>query len=112
MIFKRYLFKGKPKPKFIEKTEFHHEYSIRPDTFAFKVPSTTKKLNPLQSIYRYATNFPFDQTPDTVYNSYPMTNSTKLARLSHRPSRVKMTTGDFIEDSLYHPKYGYFSQQV
>ena len=41
-----------------------------------------------------------------------MTNSTKLARLSHRPSRVKMTTGDFIEDSLYHPKYGYFSQQV
>ena len=23
-----------------------------------------------------------------------------------------MTTGDFIEDSLYHPKYGYFSQQV
>ena len=41
-----------------------------------------------------------------------MTNSQKLSKFNHRPKRVKMTTGDFIEDSLYHPKYGYFSQQV
>ncbi|RCK64111.1 NADH dehydrogenase [ubiquinone] complex I, assembly factor 7 [Candida viswanathii] len=110
MIFKRHLFKGKP--KIIEKTDFHHEYSIRPDTFAFKVPSPAKTMNPIQAVYRYATNFPFEGTPESVYNSYPMTNSAKLAKLKQRPKRVKMTTGDFIEDSLYHPKYGYFSQLV
>ncbi|ODV95403.1 hypothetical protein PACTADRAFT_42607 [Pachysolen tannophilus NRRL Y-2460] len=31
---------------------------------------------------------------------------------AQRPKNVKMTTGDFIEDSLYNPSYGYFSKEV
>ncbi|KAL6449628.1 SPAC25A8.03c Protein arginine methyltransferase NDUFAF7 [Candida maltosa Xu316] len=110
MNFKRYLFKGRP--KIIEKTGFHHEYSIRPDTYAFKIPQPPKSRNPVQLLYRYATNYPFETSPEDIYNSYPLTNSNKLARLKHRPTKVKMTSGDFIEDSLYNPSYGYFSQQV
>lgn len=88
---KRYLFKNFKKiTKFEESDEgFHHEYSIRPDTYAFKVSATNEKnrslvtretkdnisytpkphpfqkfdenkgFNAVEFIYRYATNYPF-----------------------------------------------------
>lgn len=120
----------------------HHEYSIRPDTFAFKVSGAndignmlkTQKAHlmggsphPLQEsaesenssfnifgyIYRNATNYPFkDKTPQDVFHRYPLTTSAKMARSKHRPRKSKMLVSDFIEDSLYNPSYGYFSKEV
>lgn len=117
----------------------HHEYSIRPDTFAFKVsadltsvvgkqhPSALQREHPLQKnrasgsssfnvleyIYKNATNYPFHtSSPQDVFDRYPMTNSARMGRLDHRPKNVKMLVSDFIEDSLYNPQYGYFSKEV
>lgn len=47
-----------------------------------------------------------------LFDSYPLTNSTRLAKRTKRPRGVKMLTSDFIEDSLYNPSYGYFSREV
>ncbi|KAK6465053.1 S-adenosyl-L-methionine-dependent methyltransferase [Scheffersomyces coipomensis] len=125
----------------IDHEPFHHEYSIRPDTYAFKVINdigrksssskdvqeptshpfqresvyTSKRggFNLIEFIYRYTTNYPFgDKSPQMVYNEYPRTNSETAARLKIRPKGVKMTTANFIEDSLYNPNYGYFSREV
>lgn len=117
----------------------HHEYSIRPDTFAFKVSadltsvvgkehssrsqsehplqknrsSEFSSFNVLEYIYKNATNYPFhDKTPQDVFDRFPMTNSSRMGRLNHRPRKVKMLSSDFIEDSLYNPNYGYFSKEV
>ena len=151
---KRSLFKGlQEATKQLEKANskkeleegFHHEYSIRPDTYAFKVSannekgrsftssntpktssielkphplqksdhSNSEKFNLVEFIYRYSTNYPFgNKSPQEVYDKYPLTNSEKLARLLTRPKKVKMSTADFIEDSLYNPQYGYFSKEV
>lgn len=155
-IFRRQLFKKLNPKSIIEKDDLvHHEYSIRPDTFAFKVSedrtrgfgkrrkdgdnnkdidsgkahpfqkvdntssiSTTDSIsstsfNPIQFIYQNSTNYPFDvKSPQQVYNEYPLTTSAKLSRLKSRPKRVKMSSVDFIEDSLYNPHYGYFSKEV
>lgn len=147
-VFTRNLFKKfKETPKkianFNENEGFHHEYSIRPDTFAFKasganersrsiVEVETKKrvpsvdnVHPLQKkknsngfnvvdfIYRNSTNYPFNErSPQEVFNAYPLTNSSKLSRRIHRPKKTKMLVSDFIDDSLYNPNYGYFSQEV
>lgn len=130
---RRHLFK-KPRaapPKVIkeELDTKHHEYSIRPDTFAFKVTSdidnrTLQQQHPLQKsessrfnlleyIYRNATNYPFHHhSPQDVFDRYPLTNSARMSRLSHRPRKSKMLVSDFIEDSLYNPQYGYFSKEV
>lgn len=139
-------FKGiTKKVDFTEDDGKHHEYSIRPDTFAFKVSAANNerslvnhnsekssehpvvKPHPLQKdqntelgrfnivdfIYKNATNYPFDdRSPQQVFNTYPTTNFDKLSRHKHRPKKVKMLTSDFIEDSLYNPNYGYFSQEV
>lgn len=128
--------------KFNEKdNSFEHEYSIRPDTFAFKVSAaqersrsldnskvnitpTENKISPFQRlksnnfnvldfIYRNSTNYPFDdKSPQEVFNEYPSTNSQRLSRSPTRPRKVKMPVSDFIEDSLYNPHYGYFTREV
>ncbi|CUM68635.1 uncharacterized protein PRCAT00006362001 [Priceomyces carsonii] len=139
---KRHLFK-KVKSGLTFKTEkdasFHHEYSIKPDTFAFKVSSQdsvsslnkvkqvpkkvtthplqrladSKGFSPLDFIYRNSTNYPFDKkSPQDVYNEYPLTTAPKLARQKDKPKKTKMSVSDFIEDSLYNPNYGYFSKEV
>lgn len=118
----------------------HHEYSIRPDTYAFKVSadltsvvgkeqpsSSTRREHPLQKnktsestrfnlleyIYKNATNYPFhNNTPQDVFDRFPMTNSSRMGRLNNRPRKAKMLASDFIEDSLYNPNYGYFSKEV
>lgn len=124
-IAKRHLFKSlKNVPRFREEKDTkHHEYSIRPDTFAFRIGEHTKS-HPLQKnavsagnvvefVYKNATNYPFlDHSPQDVFDRYPETNSAKLGRLKHRPRKVKMLALDFIEDSLYNPHYGYFSKEV
>lgn len=128
VLARRTLFKGKKLADFTEKDgSFEHEYSIRPDTFAFKVSNNigTKldKLSPFQSasstpnmldfIYRNSTNYPFaKKSPQEVFNSYPLVNSKNQSRQKHRPRKVKMSVSDFIEDSLYNPNYGYFSMEV
>lgn len=124
-IAKRHLFKNLKKvPRFREEKDTkHHEYSIRPDTFAFRI-GPHRKNHPLQKsavsagnvvefVYKNATNYPFENnSPQDVFDRYPETNSAKLARLKHRPRKVKMLALDFIEDSLYNPQYGYFSKEV
>ncbi|EGV62176.1 DUF185-domain-containing protein [Yamadazyma tenuis ATCC 10573] len=129
LIVRRGLFNGNKLAKYNENdTSFNHEYSIRPDTFAFKVSGKqvlynnrispfqslkNSKFNMLDFVYRNSTNYPFaEKTPQEVFNSYPPVNSKKLARNKHRPKKVKMAVGDFIEDSLYNPNYGYFSSEV
>lgn len=131
--------KTRPAPFKEEVDTKHHEYSIRPDTFAFKVSSDltsvvgkehsfssprehplqknktseSTKFNLLEFIYKNATNYPFhDNTPQDVFDRYPMTNSSRMGRLNHRPRKAKMLASDFIEDSLYNPNYGYFSKEV
>lgn len=104
----------------IKDDSFHHEYSIRPDTFAFKINQREIKedkpdnsFNVVDLIYKYTTNYPFkSDSPQQVYDRYPATNSEKLSRLKHRPRNCKMLVSDFIEDSLYNPNYGYFSKEV
>ncbi|KAH7927891.1 DUF185-domain-containing protein [Leucogyrophana mollusca] len=51
---------------------------------------------------------------DTVgeHATYPQVSARDLAVHSAPPKRVKMLVRDFIEDSLYNPHYGYFSQQA
>ncbi|KAK5071045.1 hypothetical protein LTR64_007548 [Lithohypha guttulata] len=43
---------------------------------------------------------------------YPRLTAKELARRSQRPTRVKMFTRDFIDDSLYNPNYGYFPRNA
>lgn len=154
---KRNLFKKiKLAPFKIEADPSHHEYSITPETFAFKVNTdqglgiskrdhigqTTPKptsegeisaedtkfsstsdnpllkggkngVNLIEAIYKNATNYPFaKQSPQDVFQSYPSTNSARMAQSKQRPHRTKMLVSDFIEDSLYNPNYGYFSKEV
>lgn len=139
-LFKK--LKEVPKIRNVVKEEVdtkHHEYSIRPDTFAFKVSADltsvrgketstrlsqehplqknekgeTSGFNLLEYIYKNATNYPFhNHSPQDVFDRYPMTNSARMGRLKHRPSKAKMLASDFIEDSLYNPTYGYFSKEV
>lgn len=121
-ISKRHLFKNIRKVPFREEKDTkHHEYSIRPDTFAFRLGQDRHPLqknavtsgNAVEFVYKNATNYPFqNHSPQDVFDRYPETNSAKLGRLKHRPRKVKMLALDFIEDSLYNPQYGYFSKEV
>lgn len=128
-VLRRSLFGGNQLTKYNEKdASWHHEYSIRPDTFAFKVSGRpdirmnrlspfqelkNRRFNVLDFIYRNSTNYPFhEKTPQEVFNSYPLINAKKLARNKYRPRKVKMSVADYIDDSLYNPHYGYFSLEV
>lgn len=134
---KRLIFQNFKKLPFKEEDSGkHHEYSIRPDTFAFKVQGSRdtakgkdgpigtahplqkgqgseSSFNVLEYIYKNATNYPFkDHSPQDVFNKFPLTNAAKMGRVKTRPRKAKMLASDFIDDSLYNPHYGYFSQEV
>ncbi|KAF9166215.1 hypothetical protein DFQ26_008447 [Actinomortierella ambigua] len=44
--------------------------------------------------------------------SYPVLTAKESARNKEMPTRCKMLVRDFVDDSLYHPSYGYFSKQA
>ncbi|KAI8379423.1 S-adenosyl-L-methionine-dependent methyltransferase [Radiomyces spectabilis] len=43
---------------------------------------------------------------------YPRKTAKDTSKLTVPPTRTKMLVRDFIDDSLYNPKYGYFSKQA
>lgn len=43
---------------------------------------------------------------------YPVITAKDAARKKTMPTEAKMLVRDFIDDSLYHPHYGYFSKQA
>ncbi|KAK9448773.1 S-adenosyl-L-methionine-dependent methyltransferase [Limtongia smithiae] len=82
------------KPK--KKEAIVHDYSVRPYSYLYFAEEDN-----------YA-----------VFKKYPTVTSKRLAKLStnmkadERPRKLSMLTRDFIDDSLYNPKYGYFSRQA
>jgi hypothetical protein len=62
--------------------------------------------------YNYNTSVSFDETPDCKHLDYPLVTANDLKTARDPPTRVKLLVRDFIEDSLYNPQYGYFSQQA
>ncbi|KAH7913871.1 DUF185-domain-containing protein [Hygrophoropsis aurantiaca] len=53
----------------------------------------------------------FDETVGE-HAAYPQVSARELAINTAPPKRVKMLVRDYIEDSLYNPHYGYFSQRA
>lgn len=47
-----------------------------------------------------------------AFDQYAFVTARSLAQHGRQPHRVKMLTRDFIDDSLYNPRYGYFSKQA
>lgn len=69
--------------------EFRHDYSILPDTYSYTTESN-----------------------EDNFNKFPQVTAKKLARRKDRPRNVRMLSREFMDDSLYHPTYGYFSKEV
>lgn len=69
--------------------EFGHNYTILPDTYSY-----TTDLN------------------KELFERFPLLTAAKSAKNKERPRKVRMATREFIDDSLYHPTYGYFSKEV
>lgn len=60
-------------------------------------------------------NYNADITFDESFGghaNYDLVTANDLETRDVPPKRVKMLVRDFIEDSLYNPKYGYFPQQA
>ena len=57
-------------------------------------------------------NDQFSQNRVEEFKRYPQVTADGLRKRKERPRRVKMLMRDFIEDSLYNPAYGYFSQHA
>ncbi|KPI45152.1 NADH dehydrogenase-like protein [Cyphellophora attinorum] len=55
-------------------------------------------------------HFPPDITKEL--KQFPRVTAAQLRNRSQRPTRVKMYTREFIDDSLYNPNYGYFSKHA
>lgn len=58
---------------------------------------------------------PFDDSGDSVDANlalYPLVSAKQLAPYSLPPKRVRLLVRDFIDDALYNPNYGYFTQQA
>lgn len=44
--------------------------------------------------------------------SYPLLTAKQLSPFALPPKRVRLLVRDFIDDALYNPNYGYFTQQA
>lgn len=53
-------------------------------------------------------------TPEKIAQraKYPVITAKDSAKSKEMPRAAKMLVRDFIDDSLYHPNYGYFSKQA
>lgn len=45
-----------------------------------------------------------------ILDRYPLVTARLLSQRKDRPRSVKMLAREFIDDSMYHPRYGYFSR--
>lgn len=107
--------KSKPSPA-------HHsyEYSVTPHTFTYRLPSSRypydsimSPTSPFSPLFNSLSSHPLNgSSPSEFFDTYPLITSRRLAKRTERPTKVKMLTSDFIEDSLYNPNYGYFPTQA
>jgi hypothetical protein len=97
-----------------------HDFSVTPQTFNYRLPSTNyphdsvlSPFSPFTPLFSQLSTHPLDNnSPSQFFNSFPLTDSRRLKKGTERPTKVKMLTSDFIEDSLYNPQYGYFPTQA
>ena len=76
-----------------------------------KTPASPRPRTTSESSWQQRTDhFPLDKAED--FKRYPTVTADALRSRKKRPQRVKMLLRDFIEDSLYNPHYGYFSENV
>jgi hypothetical protein len=55
---------------------------------------------------------PFSLLPTEDHYTFPLVTAASLAQNTTRPRKVRMLARDFIHDSLYNPRYGYFSRHA
>lgn len=79
----------------------HHHHHQNKSTFHTSTPRRNLIEDP-----RY--------TPEKVAAraKYPVITAKDAAKKKDMPLEAKMLVRDFIDDSLYHPNYGYFSKQA
>jgi len=53
-----------------------------------------------------------DNDPIPDHSKYRRITSTDAAKYEHFPRNTKMLVRDFVDNSLYNPRYGYFSKQA
>ncbi|KAL6309298.1 S-adenosyl-L-methionine-dependent methyltransferase [Sparassis latifolia] len=73
--------------------------------------SSSRKKTPRDHL-NYNPQISFSDTPDPEHVNYRRVTSNDLEEESDPPRRVKMLVRDYIENSLYHPHYGYFTKQA
>ena len=84
--------------------------ALFPATFARTFSrKATEKTNDEKINYN---RLSFQDAPDPEHVAYKRVTANDLESCTEPPRRVRMLVRDFIEDSLYHPNYGYFSKQV
>lgn len=104
------------------------EYLITPTTYAFRVGDLVELLTAVglaaQMAYLRKHHFwkymllyvgrdPLEgRSVNDEFDAFPTVSARLQSRLAKRPNGVKMLSGDFIEDSLYNPHYGYFNKEV
>lgn len=104
------------------------DYSITPTTYSYQLPIKNEpedhirvSASPLSIMFEMtgvSTSTSNYNTNLEQYSNYPLTNFKHLRKLygkkkaGERPVNVKMTSKDFIDDSLYNPQYGYFNKDV
>lgn len=132
---------GKPKiyePDFsITQTTYTYQVPKNPADVSFD--ESTVSASPISLLFEYtgvrtSTNYELNRKIYQEFQQYPTTNYPilqkqyskafrsykiitddvvqKLKQSIEKPKNVKMTTRDFIDDSLYNPVYGYFNENV
>lgn len=80
---------------------------------SYPFDSVLSPFSPFTPVFSQLSSDPLaNDTPSQFFNSFPLTNARRLRTKNERPTKVKMLTSDFIDDSLYNPQYGYFPSQA
>ncbi len=105
-----------------QKEEYETDFTVTSTTYSYTLPSKIDDADEVLAGGNLFTGFlevlgvknptGVSEAKNTEFDSLKLVTSRTLSRKKDRPKRVKMLTSDFIEDSLYHPDYGYFSKQV